>query len=124
PGPGAFPARTPGARPGMPGARPGMPSTGRPGGGGFAPRPGGGGPGGPGGPGGGGGFAGRPGGGPRGGAARGGAAPGAFGRGGGGRPVRGRKSKKQRRQEFDNLAAPTMGGGVSRGNGEVVRLPR
>ncbi|MDX6219063.1 MAG: translation initiation factor, partial [Frankiales bacterium] len=61
---------------------------------------------------------------PRGGAARGGAAPGAFGRGGGGRPVRGRKSKKQRRQEFDNLSAPTMGPGVPRGNGEVVRLPR
>ncbi|MGB8651288.1 MAG: translation initiation factor IF-2, partial [Mycobacteriales bacterium] len=60
----------------------------------------------------------------RGGAARGGAAPGAFGRAGGGRPVRGRKSKKQRRQEFDNLAAPSMGGGVARGNGELVRLPR
>jgi translation initiation factor IF-2 len=128
PGPGVFPPRTPGARPGMPGARPGMPGGGgRPGGpggpggggGGFGARPGGA-------PGGGGGFAGRPGGGggPRGGAARGGAAPGAFGRGGGGRPVRGRKSKKQRRQEFDNLAAPTMSGGVSRGNGEVVRLPR
>ncbi|MDP9497068.1 MAG: translation initiation factor IF-2, partial [Actinomycetota bacterium] len=64
------------------------------------------------------------GGGPRGGAARGGATPGAFGRSGGGRPVRGRKSKKQRRQEFDNLAAPTMGGGVARGNGQVVRLAR
>jgi translation initiation factor IF-2 len=38
--------------------------------------------------------------------------------------VRGKKSKKQRRQEFDNLAAPTMGGGVARGNGEAVRLPR
>jgi translation initiation factor IF-2 len=49
---------------------------------------------------------------------------GAFGRGPGGRPARGRKSKKQRRQEFDNLAAPTMGGGVARGNGETVRLPR
>jgi translation initiation factor IF-2 len=71
-----------------------------------------------------GGFGGRPGG-ARGGAGRGGATPGAFGRsGGGGRPVRGRKSKKQRRQEFDNLAAPTMGGGVPRGNGEAVRLPR
>jgi translation initiation factor IF-2 len=121
PGPGMFPPRStggPGARPGMPGARPSGP---------------GGGPGGPGGgrPGGGGGFAGRPGGfggrpgGPRGGAGRGGATPGAFGRsGGGGRPVRGRKSKKQRRQEFDNLAAPTMGGGIARGNGEKVRLTR
>jgi translation initiation factor IF-2 len=122
PGPGMFPPRTggPGARPGMPGARPGGAPGGRPGGG----------PGGPGG--GGGGFAGRPGGGgfggrpggPRGGAGRGGPTPGAFGRGPGGRPTRGRKSKKQRRQEFDNLAAPTMGGGIARGNGEAVRLTR
>ena len=106
----------PGARPGGAGGGPGRPGGpgGGPGGatgGGYgAPRPGG--------------FAGRPGGGPRGGAARGGSAPGAFGRSGGGRPVRGRKSKKQRRQEFDNLAAPQMGGGVTRGNGEAVRLPR
>jgi translation initiation factor IF-2 len=128
PGPGSF---TPGVRPGMPSARPGMPGA-RPSGPGGGPggpggRPGAGGPagGGYGGrPGGGGGFAGRPGGGPRGGAARGGAAPGAFGRAGGGRPVRGRKSKKQRRQEFDNLAAPSMGGGVAHGNGETVRLAR
>ena len=113
----AAPARVPG----MPGARPG----GGPGGPGGAGRPGG-----PGGPGGGGGFAGRPGGGgfggrpggPRGGAGK-SATPGAFGRSSG-RPVRGKKSKKQRRQEFDNLAAPTMGGGVARGNGESVRLPR
>ncbi len=121
PGPGTFPPRTggPGARPGMPGARPGGAAGGgaRPGGGGS----GGGAPRGPPRPGG---FGGRPGG-PRGGAGRGGATPGAFGRsGGGGRPVRGRKSKKQRRQEFDNLAAPSMGGGVARGNGEAVRLPR
>ncbi|TAL17120.1 MAG: translation initiation factor IF-2 [Frankiales bacterium] len=122
PGPGMFPPRT-----GGPGARPGMPGAGRPGGG-PGGRPGGGGPGGPGG--GGGGFAGRPGGfggrpgGPRGGAGRGGPTPGAFGRGPGGRPTRGRKSKKQRRQEFDNLAAPTMGGGIARGNGEKVRLTR
>ncbi|HWG93887.1 MAG TPA: translation initiation factor IF-2 [Mycobacteriales bacterium] len=99
-----------------------MPGGGRPGG------PGGGRPGGPGGGGGygggprPGGFTGRPGG--RGGAARGGQVAGAFGRGPGGRPARGRKSKKQRRQEFDNLAAPTMGGGVPRGNGSTVRLPR
>ena len=117
PGPGMFPPRTGGpggARPGMPGARPG----GAPGGGGPGGRPGGGG-----------GFAGRPGGfsgrpGGRGGAARGGQVAGAFGRGPGGRPTRGRKSKKQRRQEFDNLAAPTMGGGIARGNGEKVRLTR
>ena len=121
PGPGMFPPRAggPGARPGMPGARPGAGAGGpgaRPGGGGGY---GGGGPSGPPRPGG---FGGRPGG-PRGGAGRGSATPGAFGRSSG-RPVRGKKSKKQRRQEFDNLAAPTMGGGVSRGNGEVVRLPR
>ena len=63
---------------------------------------------------------GRPGGGGRG---RGGGAAGAFGRPGG-RPTRGRKSKKQRRQEFDNLSAPTMSSGAPRGNGQVVRLPR
>jgi translation initiation factor IF-2 len=105
--------------------------AGRPG---FAGRPAGpGGPGGPGGggagagrPGGGGGFAGRPGGGGGpGGRARGGGTAGAFGRGGGGRPTRGRKSKKQRRQEFDNMQAPTIGGvQAPRGNGQVVRLPR
>jgi len=39
--------------------------------------------------------------------------------------VRGRKSKKQRRQEFDNMQAPSMGGvSLPRGNGAVVRLPR
>ncbi|MDQ1705104.1 MAG: translation initiation factor, partial [Frankiaceae bacterium] len=79
-------------------------------------------------PGGGGGFAGRPGGpggGGPGGRARGGGTAGAFGRGGGGRPTRGRKSKKQRRQEFDNMQAPTIGGvQAPRGNGQVVRLPR
>ncbi|MGE5764417.1 MAG: translation initiation factor IF-2, partial [Mycobacterium leprae] len=49
---------------------------------------------------------------------------GAFGRGGG-KPVRGRKSKKQRRQEFDNMQAPTIGGvSIARGNGETVRLTR
>ncbi|MDP3710964.1 MAG: translation initiation factor IF-2, partial [Mycobacteriales bacterium] len=131
PGPGMFPPRPgggPGARPGMPGARPG--GAGGPGGPGGRPGGGGGYAGGGGGaPGGGprpGGFAGRPGGGgPRGGGAgRGGATPGAFGRAGGRGPVRGRKSKKQRRQEFDNLSAPTMGPGVPRGNGEAVRLPR
>ncbi|WP_130333036.1 translation initiation factor IF-2 [Micromonospora kangleipakensis] len=106
------------------------------GGGGFRGGPGGGGGGGgyrggPGGAGGGapgGGFrpgapaggGGRPGGGGRG---RGGGAAGAFGRPGG-RPTRGRKSKKQRRQEFDNLSAPTMSSGAPRGQGQVVRLSR
>jgi translation initiation factor IF-2 len=66
--------------------------------------------------------AGRPGGGP-GGRGRGGGAGGAFGRGGG-RPSKGRKSKRQKRQEFDNLSAPTMSSGAPRGQGQVVRLPR
>ncbi|MDG4759502.1 translation initiation factor IF-2 [Micromonospora sp. WMMD710] len=92
------------------------------GGGGYRGGPGGGGgaPGGgfrPGAPAGGGG---RPGAGGRG---RGGGAAGAFGRPGG-RPTRGRKSKKQRRQEFDNLSAPTMSSGAPRGQGQVVRLSR
>ena len=135
PGPGGLPPRPGmGSRPGAPGgfgARPGGPGgpgapgggAGRPGAGGFAPRPGGGPGAGAGAPGAGrpGGFAGRPGG--PGGRGRGGSAPGAFGRGGG-RPVRGRKSKKQRRQEFDNLEAPTTGGIIPRGKGEVIRLPR
>ena len=49
---------------------------------------------------------------------------GAFGRPGG-RPSRGRKSKKQRRQEFDNLQAPAIGGvQIPRGSGQVIRLSR
>ncbi|TKK81233.1 translation initiation factor IF-2, partial [Herbidospora galbida] len=80
-------------------------------------RPGGGGPGG-----GGGGFGGgRPGPGGRG---RGGGTAGAFGRPGG-RPTRGRKSKRQRRQEFDNMSAPAIGGvQAPRGGGQTIRLPR
>ncbi|WP_085067076.1 translation initiation factor IF-2 [Catenuloplanes japonicus] len=96
-------------------------------GGGFRGGPGGGAGGGGyrGGPGGGGapaggGAPGRPGGGGRG---RGGGAAGAFGRPGG-KPARGRKSKKQRRQEFDNLSAPTMSSGAPRGNGQEIRLSR
>jgi len=104
---------------GRPGERPARPG-GRPGGGGFAGRPGGGGPGG-----GGGGFAGRPGGGGRGGPGGRGATAGAFGRGGG-RPVRGRKSKRAKRQEFEQMQAPTIGGvSVPRGDGKtVVRVRR
>ena len=115
PRPGGAPGRAPGGRPGgAPGGRPGggpgggrggfgAPSTGGPGGppgrGGFGP-PGRGGPGG-----------------------RGGTA-GAFGKPGG-RPSRGRKSKRAKRQEFDNMQAPTIGGvRLPRGNGAVVRLPR
>jgi translation initiation factor IF-2 len=78
---------------------------------GTGPRPGGGG---------GGGGGGRPGGGGRG---RSGT-QGAFGRPGG-RPSRGRKSRKQRRQEFDNMQAPSIGGvQVPRGNGQTIRLSR
>jgi translation initiation factor IF-2 len=123
PGGGGRPGGGPGARPGAPG-RPG----GAPGGGGYRGGPGGGGPGGGGAPGGGpggpyrGGPGGRPGGGGRGG--RGASTAGAFGRRGGG-PVRGKKSKKQRRAEFDNMSAPAIGGvSVPRGNGETLRLPR
>ncbi|HEX6076048.1 MAG TPA: translation initiation factor IF-2 [Micromonosporaceae bacterium] len=152
PNPAQMPSQRPGrpAGPGRPGggggggggrtgARPGGPGGG---GGGFRGGPGGGGGGFRGGPGGGGGggFRGGPGGGgggapgtgPR--VGGGGGRPGAGGRGRGstggafgrpgGRPTRGRKSKKQRRQEFDNLSAPTMGSGAPRGNGQVVRLPR
>ncbi len=129
PNPGMMPARpSPGVgRPAGPGGgRPGAPAgRGRPGAPGGAGRPGGGGGGyGGGAPGagrpGGGGFGGGRGGGPR----RGGTA-GAFGRPGG-PPRRGRKSKKQRRQEFDNMAAPTIGGvQVPHGDGEtIVRLAR
>jgi translation initiation factor IF-2 len=105
---------------GRPGDRPA-----RPGGGGG--RPGGGGGGGYGGggrPGGGGGFAGRPGGGGgRPGAGGRGSTQGAFGRAGG-RPVRGRKSKRAKRQEFEQMQAPSLGGvQVPRGNGStVIRL--
>ncbi|GIF77634.1 translation initiation factor IF-2 [Asanoa siamensis] len=153
PSPASMPSQRPGrpgggggaGRPGGPGGGAGRPGGGgggfRGGGGGGGFRPGGGGGGGGGfrpgggggaggggyrgGPGGGGGPAGagapgRPGGGGRG---RGGGAAGAFGRPGG-KPTRGRKSKKQRRQEFDNLSAPTMSSGAPRGSGQVVRLSR
>ncbi|SKB03346.1 translation initiation factor IF-2 [Aeromicrobium choanae] len=112
------PAR-PGARPG-PGGRAGGP--GRPGGG--AGRPGGGGGGGAARPGG---FSGPPGGGrPGGGPGRNqrGGTQGAFGRAGG--PVRrGRKSKRAKRQEFDQMQAPSIGGvRVRKGDGQIVRLAR
>src|SRR6201999_3040043 len=74
-------------------------------------------------PGGGGGFRGRPGGGCGRPGQRGGAA-GAFGRPGGA-PRRGRKSKRQKRQEYDNMQAPSVGGvRLPKGNGETIRLPR
>src|SRR5690606_7063254 len=125
PSPAAMPSQRTTRPTGVPGGRgaPGRPAPGGRGGGG-GPRTGGGFRGGPGGPGVGapGGYRGGPPGG-RGGRGRGGGAAGAFGRPGG-RPARGRKSKKQRRQEFDNLAAPTMGSGAPRGQGQTVRLPR
>ncbi|MBG6097460.1 translation initiation factor IF-2 [Nocardioides luteus] len=114
---GARPGGGPGGRAGAPGrpgggGRPG--AGGRPGGGGGAGRPGGGGFGG--GPGGGRPGAGRPGG-------R-GTTQGAFGRPGG-PSRRGRKSKRARRQEFEAMEAPTIGGiRVRKGNGETVRLAR
>ncbi|HET7279376.1 MAG TPA: translation initiation factor IF-2 [Dermatophilaceae bacterium] len=117
PSPGMMPDRSAVARPGerpARGGRPGGPGGARPGGGpgvggGFGGRPGGGG-----------GFGGR-GGGPGG---RGGT-QGAFGRGGG-RPVRGRKSKRAKRQEFEQMQAPTIGGvTVPRGDGStVIRVRR
>ena len=119
--PGAPGRGAPGGRPGGPGGAGGP--AGRPGGaGGAGGRPGGpGGAGGPAGRPGGGGYGGRPGGRPGGGGR--GQTAGAFGRGGG--KQRGRKSRKQRRQELDNLQAPTIGGvQVPRGQGETVRLPR
>ena len=110
PSPGMMPGRSavprPGERPARGGA-PGRPGAGaRPGaGGGFGGRPGGGG-----------GFGGRPGGGPGG---RGGT-QGAFGRGGG-RPQRGRKSKRAKRQEFEEMQAPMIGGvQVPRGDGTTI----
>jgi translation initiation factor IF-2 len=137
PSPGSMPPRP------NPGMMPGRTNVGRSGpGGGGGPGRAGGGPGRPGGggggrPGGGGGFGGRPGGpggGPGGPPGGGGFGKGSRGRGGtqgafgraGGRPVRGRKSKKQRRQEFDNMAAPSAGGvTVPRGDGStVIRLRR
>ncbi len=131
PSPSSMPPRPVGSR--GPGGFSGQPGPGGPsgrGGPGTGTRPGGrGGPGGPGAGGPRGGGAGgqrpgvgtaRPGGGGRG---RSGT-QGAFGRPGG-RPSRGRKSKKQRRQEFDNMQAPSIGGvQIPRGNGQVIRLSR
>src|ERR1700689_123479 len=128
-GPGGYAGSGGSGGPGGAGSR-GGPGTGtRPGGGGR------GGPGsGPGGPRGGGGAGGgqRPGGGgggvgparPGGGGRGRSGTQGAFGRPGG-RPARARRSRKQRRQEFDNMQAPAIGGvSIPRGNGQVIRLSR
>ncbi|MFC6012715.1 translation initiation factor IF-2, partial [Nocardia lasii] len=138
PNPGAMPARSArpgpaaGGRPGRPGGAPGGGGAGRPGGGGGGGGYRGGGGGAPGAPGAGagapaaGGFRGRPGGGggrPGGPGGRGGAA-GAFGRPGGA-VRRGRKSKRAKRAEYENMQAPAVGGvRLPRGNGEVIRLAR
>src|SRR5699024_9161953 len=115
-------------RPGVPRPNPGMlknSALAKPGPGGRG-RPGGG----PGGPGGGPGAPagrGRPGGGPPGrGSGRGrGNTQGAFGRGGG-RPARGRKSKRAKRAELEQMQAPSVGGvSVPRGDGSTpLRLRR
>ena len=61
---------------------------------------------------------------PGGGRGRGGT-QGAFGRPGGRPPRRSGRTRRQRRQEFDNMQAPTIGGvQVPHGNGQVVRLSR
>ncbi|WP_062318342.1 translation initiation factor IF-2 [Demequina maris] len=126
PRPGGGGAGGGGGRPGAPGgARPGAPS-GTPGRG-FGPRPvgGQGGPGGAGGPGRPGGFGG-PGGRPApGGRGRGGGTAGAFGRAGG-KPVRGRKSKRAKRAEYEQQQAPAIGGvQIPRGDGStLIRLRR
>ncbi len=141
--PGNMPPRPPGGAPGRPrpggGPRPaaggrgpggGAGGGGRPGGGGGGGNyrtggPGGGGPGGGGAPaGGGGGFRGRPGGGGGGRPGQRGGAAGAFGRPGGA-PKRGRKSKRAKRAEYENMQAPVVGGvRLPHGNGETVRLAR
>ncbi len=134
--PGSMPPRPGGAgggqfrpaRPGGGGARPGGGGGGRPGGPGGGRSDGGGGNyrGGGGGVGaapGGGGFQGRPGGGGGRPGQRGGAA-GAFGRPGGA-PRRGRKSKRAKRAEYENMQAPVVGGvRLPHGNGETIRLAR
>ncbi len=59
---------------------------------------------------------------PRGGRGGRGSTPGAFGRGGG-RSQRGRKSKRAKRQEFEQQSAPSIGGvSVPRGNGQEIRI--
>ncbi|MDQ3616891.1 MAG: translation initiation factor IF-2 [Actinomycetota bacterium] len=106
-GPGGPPGRGGPPSRGGPPARGGQGAPSRPGGG-FAPA--GGGP-----------SGGRPGGGRPG---QRGTTQGAFGRPGG-PSRRGRKSKRQRRQEFDNMQAPTIGGvRLRKGEGETIRLPR
>ena len=131
PRPGAPRAQRSGGRPGVPApnpamlndsalARPGSPKGSKTSGSGSGS--GSGMPGAPG-PGGGPGGRGRPGGGRGSGRGRGGT-QGAFGRGGG--KPKGRKSKRAKRQELEEMKAPTVGGvSVPRGDGDTpVRLRR
>ncbi|MBE1546657.1 translation initiation factor IF-2 [Mycobacterium sp. OAS707] len=113
-----------GPRPG-PGGRPAPGGAGRPGGGGGGNYRGGGAGGGGGAPAGaGGGYRGRPGGGGGGRPGQRGGAAGAFGRPGGA-PKRGRKSKRAKRAEYENMQAPVVGGvRLPHGNGETIRLAR
>ena len=111
PNPGMMPGQSSVGRPGAPargGARPGGARGGNGGGGrgngGGGTRPGGG-------------F-----GGPRGGRGGNGSTQGAFGRGGGNAPRR-RKSKRAKRQEFEQQSAPIIGGvAIPRGNGAAIRV--
>ena len=111
PNPGMMPGQSSVGRPGTPargGARPGgargANSGGGRGNGGGGARPGGG-------------F-----GGPRGGRGGNGSTQGAFGRGGGNAPRR-RKSKRAKRQEFEQQSAPIIGGvAIPRGNGAAIRV--
>ena len=123
---GRPPAREGGPRPGGDGPRPGMPTPGimrQHSSGGLADTRSGGAPGGRGRGGRPGGGPARPGGGPRGRGGR-GSTQGAFGRGG--KPARSRKSKRAKRQEFEQMRAPAPGGvSIPRGDGTTkIRLRR
>jgi len=124
---GPRPAGDRGPRPaGAGGPRPGGGAP-RPGFGGGAPRPGFGGGAGAGAPGAGGFGAPRPGGGPGGrGRGNGGGTAGAFGKGGSKGASKARKSKRAKREEFEQRMAPSLGGAIiPRGNGStVIRLRR
>ena len=126
-GPRPAGAGGPGARPGGPGRPAGAGGPGRPGGNGGAPRPGFGG-GAPGAGGGAPGFGGpRPSGGPGArGRGNGGGTAGAFGKGGSRGASKARKSKRAKREEFEQRMAPSLGGAVvPRGDGTtVLRLRR
>jgi translation initiation factor IF-2 len=120
------PARPGGARPAPGGRGPGGGTGGRPGGGAGGGNYRSGGPGGGAGGGApaGGGYRGRPGGGGGGRPGQRGGAAGAFGRPGGA-PKRGRKSKRAKRAEYENMQAPVVGGvRLPHGNGETIRLAR